>query len=390
MTVVISVIILLVGEGVRESFEMSEVIAKRTPHLDTALYGPFSPLPVSITMSNLSSSSTLQPTVTALPHAAEELTNGSTPGICGGNNCKHSQEHLMEAASVPVSGQSLMSPDRLGLQSLENLTQGGKKIGQQATTTASRTSLDKKNSIQPTPVIHKVQRNSKTDATETHIALPSNTGNQFMVKSLVFNADDHKREMAVLPASSLEENAVDNVTKLSLMLFKLVTTNGISSLVDMQCARTAMWMLEVISTLEKDIPGFRYYCVLQDESEKVIAQESFRDLSSVRILSNSEFWRDESLKPALAFLWRTFGYFPPIDCWLLLQSLRKRGTKYIIVPNHPELKKNYGLGNKNGHVNVRLPPYRFDPANRVVQDVAAIGQRPKQMLFYEIDRIRNS
>jgi len=181
---------------------------------------------------------------------------------------------------------------------------------------------------------------------------------------------------------------VDNITHLSFMIYRLVKTHKISSIVDIPCTWSMFWMPEVVQRLEFEVPGFRYRCIVPEDKEKVEALYRFRELSSATVVSDPAVWASQVPKADLAITWHSLGFLAPKKSWQLLQALHKSGTKYVAVPNYPGLHHNPGVATKHGRINVRRAPYRFDEALRVINNVSVHRAVRKQLLFYNVEGIR--
>lgn len=180
----------------------------------------------------------------------------------------------------------------------------------------------------------------------------------------------------------------DNITHLSFMVYRLVKTHKISSLVDIPCKWSMFWMPELVQRLEFEIPGFRYSCIVAENKDRIEALYRFRDLDSIEIIYDSSYWATQMPSMDLALTWHSLGFLSPKNSWQLLKALRKSGTKYVIVPNYPGLLHNPGVATKHGRINVRRAPYRFDEALRVIQNVSIHQAVRKQILFYDLEGIR--
>lgn len=177
----------------------------------------------------------------------------------------------------------------------------------------------------------------------------------------------------------------DNVTHLSYMLYRLVKTHMISSMMDISCTGSKLWMPELLSHLEFEIPGFQYTCILSSEKEKADVVARFRGLGSVDVIVKPSYRTARLPKVDLAFTWYAIGFLDPRPAWQLLQSIHSAGVKYAIVPSYPGVFNNPPAGTKHGRVNVRRAPYRFNEPLRMVSNMSGNADAPKHLLLYDVN-----
>lgn len=180
----------------------------------------------------------------------------------------------------------------------------------------------------------------------------------------------------------------DNITKISYMLYRLIRTHRISSIADIPCIHNLAWMPAVLHQIEFITPGFRFICVVRTAAERERAQAAFGHGSSAEFFVMREFWRAKLPDVDLAFLWNVIGFMSPQRSWTLIKGIRRGGTKYLLLPNYPDLRNNPAAGTHHGHVNVRRAPYRFTEALRVFNNVSTDVDISKQMLLYDSERLR--
>lgn len=189
-----------------------------------------------------------------------------------------------------------------------------------------------------------------------------------------------------------EENAhlfeSDNVTHLSFMLYRLIKTHQISSVLDVPCSASTIWIPELLKILEFEVPGFHYRCIVPNDQYLVEGVLRFKDFSSATIVKDVNAWASKLPRADLALVWYGFGYMPPQRAWKLIKALHKSKTKYVVVPNYPDVSHNPGSASKYGHVNVRRAPYRFDEPLRVVNNMSGDSSIRKQLFLYDLERIR--
>lgn len=195
----------------------------------------------------------------------------------------------------------------------------------------------------------------------------------------------------LLPAASHKVEHLgshDNITQISYMLYRLIRTHRISSIADIPCIHNLAWMPAVLHQIEFITPGFRFICVVRTPAERERAQAAFGHGSSAEFFVMREFWRAKLPEVDLAFLWNVIGFMSPQRSWALIKGIRRGGTKYLLLPNYPDLRNNPAAGTHHGHVNVRRAPYRFTEALRVFNNVSTDADISKQMLLYDSERLR--
>ncbi|KAI0561148.1 hypothetical protein FGB62_92g039 [Gracilaria domingensis] len=165
----------------------------------------------------------------------------------------------------------------------------------------------------------------------------------------------------------------DNITHLSFMVYRLIKTHKITSVIDVPCTGSTIWMPELLKILEFEVPGFHYRCVVPDDDYLVTAILQYKEYSSATVVMDPHVWASKHPTADLAFVWYGLG---------------KSKTKYAIVPNFPNVAHNPGSASKSGHVNVRRAPYRFDEPLRVVNDMSGDPSLRKQLLLYEMEGMR--
>lgn len=180
----------------------------------------------------------------------------------------------------------------------------------------------------------------------------------------------------------------ENITYLSYMLYRLIKTHEITSVIDIPCTKTIFWLPEVLQRLEFEIPRFHYRCVVPSDEYLVEAILRYKHLSSAVVVKDPTVWASVLPKVDLALAWYAIGYLRPSRSWQLVQTIRQSQTKFVILPNHPLVTNNPNMETKHGRVNVRKQPYLFDQPLRVVKNISSVPAVPKDMLLYEVEAVR--
>jgi hypothetical protein len=197
------------------------------------------------------------------------------------------------------------------------------------------------------------------------------------------------RGVIMPPETIPEDTKFDNITRLSYMMYRLIKTHQIKSMVDIPCINTLEWMPQLLRQLDFEVAGFQYYCVVANDEDKIRAQAKFGDVDSPEYIVVNEYWRTNLVTVDMAFLWNILGFMSPMQSWHLIKSVRRSQTKYILLPNYPELRHNSGAATHHGRVNIRRAPYRFCEALRVFNNISITPLITKQMLFYDAEHLRS-
>jgi hypothetical protein len=197
------------------------------------------------------------------------------------------------------------------------------------------------------------------------------------------------RGVIMPPGTIPEDTKFDNITRLSYMMYRLIKTHQIKSMVDIPCINTLEWMPQLLRQLDFEVAGFQYYCVVANEEDKIRAQAKFGDVDSPEYIVVNEYWRTNLVTVDVAFLWNILGFMSPMQSWHLIKSVRRSQTKYLLLPNYPELRHNSGAATNHGRVNIRRAPYRFCEALRVFNNISITPLITKQMLFYDAEHLRS-
>lgn len=183
----------------------------------------------------------------------------------------------------------------------------------------------------------------------------------------------------------------DNATRLSFMLHRLIKTHNISHVLDIWCMHGMVWLPDLLRKLEFEVPNFQYRCIVPDETDLVNSLIALEKFDSAIVLKHTTPWNMTiPTHTDLAILWHTVGFHPPHMTWKMVKLLQSTSTKYVIVPNFPNVTHNAASGTRQGRVNVRRTPYRFDQPLRVVNNMSIDRTVPKQLLMYNLRNIRGA
>lgn len=224
------------------------------------------------------------------------------------------------------------------------------------------------------------QHNREKNVTENETIIPDASDNESDIIS--------EYRGVRLTQENAELFRKDNLTHLSFMVYRLIRTHNLSSILDVPCTKSMIWMPEVLVRLEYEVPNFHYRCIVPNDEYLVEAILRYKGLTSAVVLKDPTFWASKLPKTDIALTWYGVGYLAPRQAWQLLKAIRQSETVYVIIPNHPDMSSNPGSTTMHGRVNVRRSPYRFDEPFRVVNNVSSTFPR-KQLLMYEVERLRS-
>jgi hypothetical protein len=190
----------------------------------------------------------------------------------------------------------------------------------------------------------------------------------------------------------------DNVTQLANMVYKVAKEEGIRTLAAAPCRTTATWMPAVVARLEFEIPGLKFYCVDTDASgadgedgagPRVDLAAAFRASTSVTVLSvaPAETGTGFPADVELVVSWMGMQKWGVRKAWRFIKGLRRRRVKMGLFGNNPE-SGNAETEDKRT-LNVRKSPMLFNEPLRVISRVGGERDKPKQLLLYPMDSIRD-
>lgn len=181
---------------------------------------------------------------------------------------------------------------------------------------------------------------------------------------------------------------IDNVTKLSYMLYRLVQVHNVRRILDFWCEDSVAWLPQLLLYLDLELPGCRFFCVTRSQHGQSSTSKKLGDLCSPEYLVHDEYWNIKFPEVDLVSLWNVFGRVGPLEEWNLTQKIGLSNSKYVVIPNYPHVRKNGATGSRHGRVNVRRAPYRFKEPLRVINNISVAGAAPKQLFFYEAENLR--
>lgn len=197
----------------------------------------------------------------------------------------------------------------------------------------------------------------------------------------------------VLPMPTIQPNrweTMDNITRLSFILHRLIKTYNVTHVLDIWCMHGLVWLPDLVRKLEYEVPNFHYHCIVPTDSSLVTSLLSLEMFDSATVTKHIAPWAMKLPPTDLTILWHTVGFHPPHITWRIIQSLQNMHSRYVIVPNFPGSQHNTASGTLKGRVNVRRTPYRFNQPMRIINNMSQDKTIPKQLLLYDLRSIRSA
>ncbi|GAB0488810.1 hypothetical protein MMPV_000020 [Pyropia vietnamensis] len=189
----------------------------------------------------------------------------------------------------------------------------------------------------------------------------------------------------------------DNVTRLSFMLWRVIKTYHIKSLVDVPCRAHGSWMPQLLARLDYDLPEFRYYCV--DASPRVIkeAKAMVGDLVDSHFVVR-DWWARRLPSADLIFSWRGLDTSPSEHVHRLLSHIPGSDAKYLLLGSADAHNDGKGLGAMGmaaaamgakkwaPPINFRKAPFRLPQhPMRVIKEVTLpTAAHSRSLLLYQV------
>lgn len=145
-----------------------------------------------------------------------------------------------------------------------------------------------------------------------------------------------------------------NITHLSYMMLKLIKTYKIRSMVDMPCRNNLEWFPELLSQIDFEVLGFKYYCVDSDERSQDDIRHLFSDAGSPEFMSITPEEAHQLPYTDLVFCHDGPQEWGIQKAWTFFSALRRVRPKYVMVTNNPG-EMNHPSG--AGVVNLRKQPF---------------------------------
>lgn len=120
--------------------------------------------------------------------------------------------------------------------------------------------------------------------------------------------------------------------ELEKTIASVIHSTGAHSILDCPCSGDQPWIRSLIKRVERDVPGFKYYCVHNDATVLSRAQKSLQGLVHPSAFTKSEYWRDDALPAAdLVVSWTGLEQLRSTDALSFLDRVRSGGAKHMLV-----------------------------------------------------------
>eukprot|EP00183_Erythrolobus_madagascarensis_P001835 CAMPEP_0185850868 /NCGR_PEP_ID=MMETSP1354-20130828/4836_1 /TAXON_ID=708628 /ORGANISM="Erythrolobus madagascarensis, Strain CCMP3276" /LENGTH=481 /DNA_ID=CAMNT_0028551595 /DNA_START=54 /DNA_END=1499 /DNA_ORIENTATION=- len=247
----------------------------------------------------------------------------------------------------------------------------------------------------------RAQSRSRQAAREMRAAEQNALGELERIESiddrLTSNVENHcmfKQQGKGVKFTGLDFGMLDgvNVTKVSLALYRLIKSERILSMIDYPCSENAKWMPHLLSLLDFELRGFRYYCVDSDAAALEAAQASFTGAALPEfVLTTLPSFAHFPKVADLVFSFRGLQTHPQngiMVAWSLLKTIRKSRIKLMLLGNS-QGSDNYAHG---AYVNVRTMPFSFREPLKIIRGVTDEEEQgekfPVQLVFYKVGEER--
>lgn len=145
-----------------------------------------------------------------------------------------------------------------------------------------------------------------------------------------------------------------NVTHLSYMVFKLIKTHEIKSVVDIPCRNTLSWFPQLLQYLDFEIVGFKYYCIDSEKHSQDDIRPLFSDAASPEFMHIRPDEANLIPKTDLVFCWDGPQQWGVKKTWAFFTALRQIHPKYLMITNNPGA---LNTNDKRGLINLRKQPF---------------------------------
>lgn len=185
----------------------------------------------------------------------------------------------------------------------------------------------------------------------------------------------------------------EDIKRVSFMLMRLLKQYKAGSMVDVPCRAHSSWMHKLLTRVEVEIPGFKYYCV--DTNKDILHALKERVKSSTENLTSKfvlrQFWNERLPRADVVFSWSGLEKMKRGNVLSFLKNVATSDRhKYIIIGNHMKGSK---LPRKAGKpvmkpLNVRSEPFHLLQPLRVVSKLS-VDPVKKQIYLYKTEEMRD-
>lgn len=185
----------------------------------------------------------------------------------------------------------------------------------------------------------------------------------------------------------VENGSGENITQLSLMVYKIAKTEQIKSMAVAPCREVKHWMPAVAQRLDAEIHGFELFCVdiADEKGDLEDLKAAYGSISGAYIQTTAEDLGERFPRGIdLVVSWMGIQKWGLRKSWRFIKGLRRSGARMCLLGNNP-VGSNAQM--ESGIVNVRKSPMLFNEPLRVIGKVSQDDQ--KQLLLYAMDKLRD-
>jgi len=187
---------------------------------------------------------------------------------------------------------------------------------------------------------------------------------------------------------SQPEGCDHNITRLSYMVYKLIQSVEVHSVIVMPCRTTALWMPAVVTHLEFETPGgLNVTCVdTTPEVSQTRLINAFNDTGAAIV--NGTLETIPSLpKAQMVVSWYGFQEWGVRGSWDFLGAIKQHGVDWVAFNNHGTATNGEAPGGRKA-INVRKAPYHLGAPARVVKGVSLAPDSDLSLVLYDTSNMR--
>lgn len=186
----------------------------------------------------------------------------------------------------------------------------------------------------------------------------------------------------------------ENITQLSLMVYKVVRSDRVTTMAAVPCYEVRRWMPIVVQRLESEVVGFEFHCVDVVDSDDVSDNEArLKELKVKYGEISGDFIQTTADEVGLhlprgldmVVSWLGLQKWGMRKGWRFIKGLRRSKVKCLLLSSD-SVRNNLQGG--QGFLNVRKAPMLFNEPRRVIGKVT--NGESRQLLLYEMDKIRDN
>lgn len=179
-----------------------------------------------------------------------------------------------------------------------------------------------------------------------------------------------------------------NITRLSYMVYKLIQSVEVHSVMIMPCRTTIQWMPAVVSQLEFETPaGLTVTCVdTRPDRPQGRLLEAYKDTGATVV--NGSLDTIPALPAAqIVVSWHGFQEWGVRGSWDFLGAIKQLGVDWVTFNNHARATNGERPGAAKA-INVRKAPYHLGAPARVVKGVALDPKSDVSLVLYDTANMR--